>query len=86
MNVEAGKAQKHGAFDDGEADCGLGWEEDNGGYTLVATSSVAYKFGLPDDLAEESMQYDIEFAKWLATRIDVVHPETYTFEIEEQEW
>lgn len=86
MEIEANQAGKHGSFDDGEADCGLGWDHDDGSYTLVATTSAAYKFGLPEDLAEASMQDDIEYAKWLTTRIEKTHPRVYAFEITEEEW
>jgi len=36
MESLANASGKHGAFDDGAPDCGIGWSEEGGGYTLVA--------------------------------------------------
>jgi len=79
-------AQRHGSFDDGQADCGLGWPEDDGGYTLVATSSPAYTCDLPEDLSEAAMADDIAFAQWLSTELEALWPGRYRCEVDSQEW
>jgi len=86
MMAIATAAGRWGAFDHEAPECGLGWEEDDGGYTLVATSSPAYKFGLPEDIAEESMAADVEYAEWLGTQLELKHPGVYRYEASEQEW
>ena len=55
MRAVATAADRAGFFDHDALSCGLGWSEDDGAYTLVVTSSPAYKFGLPEDIAEAAM-------------------------------
>lgn len=81
-------AQQHdrcGAFED-QSECGLGWEEDEGGYTLVATSSYAYHHATPEDVREDGLAHDLEFAQWLTTQIEAAHPGVFRFEVDEHEW
>lgn len=86
MMAIATAAGRRGSFDDEAPECGLGWSEDDGGYTLVVTSSAAYKFELPEGLAEESMADDVAFAEWLAEQLEQKHPGVYRYEACDQEW
>ena len=85
MDALAAAGGRCGAFEEAP-DCGLGWEEDGGGYTLVATSSPAYTHGLPEELAEESLAHDIAYAEWLAQALEGALPGVYRFEVDEHEW
>jgi len=85
MDALAAEAERCGAFEE-EPECGLGWEEDDGGYTLVVTSSAAYHASLPEDLAEESLAHDVAYAEWLAGALEKKHPGVYRYEAGEQEW
>ena len=77
-------AGRCGAFEE-EPDCGLGWEEEDG-YTLVVTSSLAYHYATPQDIQDAGMEDDMAYAKWLATALEAELPGTYTYEVEPQEW
>ena len=85
MDALAAAAERCGAFEE-EPETGLGWSEDDGGYTLVVTSSPAYHASLPEDLAEESMAHDIAYAEWLAEALEKEHPGVYRYEVDSQEW
>ena len=85
MNEVAHREGRSGAFEE-EADCGLGWEDADGGYTLVATSSPAYHASLPEELMEEAMQDDLAFGEWLIAQLEAAHPGVYRFEVDEHEW
>jgi len=85
MEALAAAAERCGAFEE-EPDCGLGWPADGGGYTLVATSSTAYKFALPPGLHEESMAHDVEYAEWLTQALEADAPGAYRYEVGSHEW
>ncbi len=85
MEALATEAGRCGAFEE-EPDCGLGRAEDGGGYTLVVTTSAAYKFALPPGLHEESMTHDIEYAEWLAQALEADSPGTYRCGVDSHEW
>lgn len=85
MNAAARKQGICGYFEE-EPDCDLGWEEDDGGYTLVATSSAAYHHSTPKEIMEEGMQHDLEYAKKLAAALEQEYPGVYEFNVDEQEW
>jgi len=85
MNTAAKGLGLCGFFEE-EPDCALGWEEDDGGFTLVATSSAAYHADTPKDIMEDGMKHDIEYAEKLVAALEKQHPGVYEFSVDEQEW
>ena len=84
--IDEAEAQKQGSVDDGQADCGLGWPEDDAGYTLVATRSQAYTLERPVELSEAAMADDLAFALWLGNDLERLWPGRSRHDVESQEW
>jgi hypothetical protein len=85
MERLARAADRCGAFEE-EPDCGLGWEEDGGGYTLVVTSSYGYHHSTPEEVMEDATEHDLDYARWLAGALEAELPGVYAYEADFHEW
>lgn len=85
MNTAAQHGDRHGTFEEAP-DCGLAWEEDDGGYTLVVTSSHAYHAATPEEIQDDATEHDLDYARWLAQALEQAFPKTYRFEADMFEW
>jgi hypothetical protein len=73
MERLARAADRCGAFEE-EPDCGLGWEEDGGGYST------------PEEVMEDATEHDLDYARWLAGALEAELPGVYAYEADFHEW